>query len=221
VDYVSLIHPTSCITPGKLSAPRGVVKVHVVVEGVGHAGMPRCSKRRTWRERIDLEGGSAGKTAKRLSPVSMGVLQIALSWNIAGDLPDVSKCFRGITHAGDRRATLHGVVFDILGARAASASRLACRAGVRGRARLRPSQLRGVSFGVAAFTPFAIDERAEARTHDPVIKITGSLFSTFEQAAAIGCPHEHPVVLPHVSHFMQVPFRTSVKFPHSPHISPS
>jgi hypothetical protein len=34
-------------------------------------------------------------------------------------------------------------------------------------------------------------------------------------------PHEHPVVDPHVSHFMQVPFRTKVKFPHSPHISPS
>jgi hypothetical protein len=33
--------------------------------------------------------------------------------------------------------------------------------------------------------------------------------------------HEHPVVLPHVSHFMQVPLRTSVKLPHSPHISPS
>jgi hypothetical protein len=34
-------------------------------------------------------------------------------------------------------------------------------------------------------------------------------------------PYEHPVVLPHVSHFMQVPFRTSVKLPHSEHISPS
>ena len=34
-------------------------------------------------------------------------------------------------------------------------------------------------------------------------------------------PHEHPVVLPHVSHFMQVPFRTSVKLPHSPQASPS
>jgi len=33
--------------------------------------------------------------------------------------------------------------------------------------------------------------------------------------------HEHPVVDPHVSHFMQVPFRTRVKFPHSEHISPS
>jgi hypothetical protein len=33
--------------------------------------------------------------------------------------------------------------------------------------------------------------------------------------------YEHPVVAPQVSHFMQVPFRTSVKFPHSEHISPS
>jgi hypothetical protein len=30
-----------------------------------------------------------------------------------------------------------------------------------------------------------------------------------------------PDVPPHVSHFMQVPFRTSEKCPHSPHISPS
>jgi hypothetical protein len=36
-----------------------------------------------------------------------------------------------------------------------------------------------------------------------------------------GAPHEHPVVDPHVSHFMHVPFRTSVKLPHSEHISPS
>ena len=33
--------------------------------------------------------------------------------------------------------------------------------------------------------------------------------------------HEHPVVLPQVSHFIHVPFRTSVKFEHSPHMSPS
>lgn len=33
--------------------------------------------------------------------------------------------------------------------------------------------------------------------------------------------YEHPVVLPQVSHFMQVPLRTSVKFPHSPQASPS
>ena len=31
----------------------------------------------------------------------------------------------------------------------------------------------------------------------------------------------HPVVLPHVSHFRHVPFRTSVKFPHSGQLSPS
>ncbi len=33
--------------------------------------------------------------------------------------------------------------------------------------------------------------------------------------------YEHPVVDPHVSHFKHVPFRTSVKFPHSPQASPS
>jgi hypothetical protein len=31
----------------------------------------------------------------------------------------------------------------------------------------------------------------------------------------------HPLVLPHVSHFMHVPLRSSVKFPHSPQLSPS
>ncbi len=33
--------------------------------------------------------------------------------------------------------------------------------------------------------------------------------------------HEHPLVAPQVLHFMQVPLRTSVKFPHSPQASPS
>src|SRR5436305_7693409 len=33
--------------------------------------------------------------------------------------------------------------------------------------------------------------------------------------------YEQPVVDPHVSHFMQVPLRTSVKLPHSPQASPS
>ena len=37
----------------------------------------------------------------------------------------------------------------------------------------------------------------------------------------IGTSYEHPVVLPQVSHFMQVPLRTSVKLAHSLHISPS
>jgi len=31
----------------------------------------------------------------------------------------------------------------------------------------------------------------------------------------------HPLVLPQVLHFMQVPLRTSVKFPHVPQASPS
>jgi len=34
-------------------------------------------------------------------------------------------------------------------------------------------------------------------------------------------PYEQPVVEPQVSHFMQVPLRTSVKLPHSPQASPS
>jgi hypothetical protein len=33
--------------------------------------------------------------------------------------------------------------------------------------------------------------------------------------------YEHPVVPPQVSHFRQVPLRTSVKLPHSPQASPS
>jgi DNA-directed RNA polymerase specialized sigma24 family protein len=33
--------------------------------------------------------------------------------------------------------------------------------------------------------------------------------------------YEHPVVAPHVSHFMHVPFLTKVKLAHSLHISPS
>jgi hypothetical protein len=34
-------------------------------------------------------------------------------------------------------------------------------------------------------------------------------------------PQEHPLVVPQVSHFMQVPLRTSVKLPHSEQASPS
>ena len=33
--------------------------------------------------------------------------------------------------------------------------------------------------------------------------------------------YEHPLVFPQVSHFMQVPFRTMVKLPHSSQDSPS
>src|SRR5260221_494257 len=44
---------------------------------------------------------------------------------------------------------------------------------------------------------------------------------TFHVFCVFRNTHEHPVVEPHVSHFMQVPLRTSVKFPHSPQASPS
>ena len=70
------------------------------------------------------------------------------------------------------RATVHGVVFDFLGATPASALRLACRVGARGR--LPPGQ---VVLSAAAWPPslaslFASGngERAGARTQDPVIK---------------------------------------------------
>lgn len=43
----------------------------------------------------------------------------------------------------------------------------------------------------------------------------------FELSIVVHGHYEHPVVLPHVSHFMQVPLRTSVKFMHSPQASPS
>ena len=40
---------------------------------------------------------------------------------------------------------------------------------------------------------------------------TSSYFAMM--SVLIVCLHEHPVVLPHVSHFMQVPLRTSVEIP--------
>jgi hypothetical protein len=43
----------------------------------------------------------------------------------------------------------------------------------------------------------------------------------FHVLCAFLITHEHPVVDPQVSHFMQVPLRTSVKLPHSPQASPS
>jgi hypothetical protein len=45
--------------------------------------------------------------------------------------------------------------------------------------------------------------------------------SLLSRLVVSGFDHEHPVVDPHVSHFMQVPLRTKVKLPHSEHISPS
>lgn len=49
----------------------------------------------------------------------------------------------------------------------------------------------------------------------PTPKVTGS------SNVPVISHHEHPLVPPHVMHFMQVPFRTRVKFPHSSQASPS
>jgi len=46
---------------------------------------------------------------------AMSGLKVARCWNNAGDLPDVSKCFRRLKHPCWRPpVTVHGVVFDIL-----------------------------------------------------------------------------------------------------------
>ena len=50
-----------------------------------------------------------------------------------------------------------------------------------------------------------------------LLAIRYSLFATRYSLPA----HEHPVVLPHVSHFKHVPFRTRVKFAHSGQLSPT
>ena len=52
----------------------------------------------------------------------------------------------------------------------------------------------------------------EGPRQSPRVSQGGSLYSF---------AHEHPLVAPQVLHFMHVPLRTRVKFPHSPHGSPS
>jgi hypothetical protein len=54
-----------------------------------------------------------------------------------------------------------------------------------------------------------------AHKHDAAQEKKGSAF------ADPSVPQLHPLVPPHVSHFRHVPFRTSVKFPHSRQSSPS
>jgi hypothetical protein len=73
--------------------------------------LPHSSFHRGARENI------SGRLGAPFFCRAMGVLQITRWWNSAADLPDVSKCFRGVAqsiHASDHHATLHGVVFDIL-----------------------------------------------------------------------------------------------------------
>lgn len=67
----------------------------------------------------------------------------------------------------------------------------------------------GARLRLGAQTPIAELDRQSQQHY-------GLLFTSLIAAA-----HEHPVVLPHVLHFKQVPFLTSVKFPHSPQLSPT
>ena len=52
-------------------------------------------------------------------------------------------------------------------------------------------------------------------------KSTGPRTSRGPVKTQVSLIYEHPVVEPQVSHFMQVPLRTSVKFWHSAQASPS
>jgi hypothetical protein len=66
----------------------------------------------------------------------MSSSDVARCCNCAGDLPDVSKCFRRLKHPCQRPlVTLHGVVFDIL---VGSEKRGLPSRGSRAAARLRP-----------------------------------------------------------------------------------
>ena len=68
------------------------------------------------------------------------------------------------------------------------------------------------------FVTLIIGERGRIRILDPITKSQGARVFIID----LECGYQlHPVVIPHVSHFIQVPFRTSEKCPHSLHISPS
>lgn len=51
--------------------------------------------------------------------------------------------------------------------------------------------------------------------------LTRHLVSNYASLHTLGSYQLQPVVLPHVSHFRQVPLRTSVKFEHSGQASPT
>jgi len=68
-----------------------------------------------------------------------------------------------------------------------------------------------VSVLLAGSLPTSIDERGGGVNRPP----------PFEAAGDDGRSYEQPVVEPQLSHFRQVPLRTSVKFPQLPQASPS
>jgi hypothetical protein len=71
--------------------------------------------------------------------------------------------------------------------------------------------------------PFAEDLLAKVRRgrHFPTSKKKRGLAPPFPRSYSQKSYQLHPVVDPHVSHFRQVPLRTSVKFEHSGQASPS
>lgn len=54
----------------------------------------------------------------------------------------------------------------------------------------------------------------------PAVRLSSWLAIRRPGLARAAVAHEQPVVDPQVSHFMQVPLRSNVKLPHSPHASP-
>ena len=68
----------------------------------------------------------------------------------------------------------------------------------------------------------AAEASSDGHNFSPQILLTSMVTTEFFFTPTFVTPiHEHPVVPPHVLHFKHVPFRTSVKFPHSPQASPS
>ena len=68
--------------------------------------------------------------------------------------------------------------------------------------------------GITRFLPafICVDTKLEM----PDVDTTGKI-----ERVILSVDQEQPEVAPQVSHFRQVPLRTIVNWPHSPHISPS
>jgi hypothetical protein len=75
--------------------------------------------------------------------------------------------------------------------------------------------------GVRAQFAKLVPEKYKGQLLPPFAFLPKATARIYEHPAVWPTVYEQPVVEPHVSHFMHVPLRTSVKLPHSPHISPS
>jgi len=152
-----------CVTPIVPSAARDAVDATL------SCAHKVARRRHSWAigKACRTNGSDAAGLAVWSSRLTRGarfvrVFRIVRWWNVASDLPDESNCCRGIAQASDRqaplKATAHGVVFDILVTSDAVAIQLACRAGARGRARLRPNGFEAgfeVGFGGSAASAVA------------------------------------------------------------------